>query len=865
MVVAEALGEHEEVDGLPLRPYADSGAIFNRAVALAGYRREQFAIWNTLGCRPRIPGHSPNELEGTQFEAAAIEHCRVHMDRVVERFKPRVILALGNIPLKALTGFTGKKQTVTWVRGFPLDCPRYGIPVVPTYHPAYLRRGEMRLLGVLKDDIESAVKIARDGLRRDPYHRDYVLYPTLAQAETFAREVEAHPGLPLAYDIETTSTEESLEDEFELGNQTITQIQFSIRPGQAIVFPWNSLFMSVIRRLLATPNRKLGFNSWIFDDPIIRHNGCEILGERDDLMWKFHHWQPDLPRSLQFVASFFCPELGPWKHLYSVDLATYGCFDVDSLQRIDPKLTENLRNAGVLRGYTQHVRGLWPLLERMSARGIPVSKTEQDEFRREVEISLGKLDTEIQEIYPDELKNCKPAGGYKRTPKDTKGMVVRAFPVEQKLPIYCSCVDLETGEILGGSWCKCGGTGKRGETTQIIHVERYARLEPFKASNLQLTKYMRYRGHKIPTLPGSDKETTNKMGLDRLAKQTGDPLYNKILQFRQQEKLKTAYLDQWAPDSTGRVHATYKFSPATGQLAATNPNVLTTVTERTLGPLAVRFRRTIKARPGYKILEFDYHSFHAMTLGFEARDLSYMKLAGMDIHSFLAARLLRLKDPDYMLQMDDAELQEFLDWVKANHKNVRDGKAKPTILGFGFGLGARKMYDMNRESFDSPAECQQVISTLKSLFPLIARYQEETRELAHNRKFLLNRHGYIRWFWDVYHWDAKRGQRVAGEDAESAIAFNPACDAHGHIKDAALRLEAQGLNDKYGLINIVHDALVYECPDKFVDEALSVVKVEMERPSEVLVDPEVAPCGLVVAVDCKIGESLGDMEARKKK
>ncbi len=60
---------------------------------------------------------------------------------------------------------------------------------------------------------------------------------------------------------------------------------------------------------------------------------------------------------------------------------------------------------------------------------------------------------------------------------------------------------------------------------------------------------------------------------------------------------------------------------------------------------------------------------------------------------------------------------------------------------------------------------------------------------------------------------------VPGDDAEACIAFLPANDAFGHIKDAMLRLEAQGWNERARLINQIHDALMFEIPDNLMDEA----------------------------------------------
>jgi hypothetical protein len=269
----------------------------------------------------------------------------------------------------------------------------------------------------------------------------------------------------------------------------------------------------------------------------------------------------------------------------------------------------------------------------------------------------------------------------------------------------------------------------------------------------------------------------------------------------------------------------------------------------------------VEADPGHWLVEFDYKSAHALTLGFEAQDPDYMRVARIDMHSFLAAAgLLKLWTPEYLLALDDAELAQKLAWVKKNHKHVRDKQAKPAILGYGFGMGAGTLLHNNPDSFRSRAEAQKVIDTLNRLFPRTARFRNIIREKAQRQAHLLSRHGYIRWFFDVMRWDKTLGRPVPGDDAEACIAFLPANDAFGHIKDTMLRLEVQGWNERARLINQIHDALMFEIPDTLMDEAIPAIKAEMERRSGVLVDPVVAPDGLWIETSVTVGRHWGAME-----
>jgi uracil-DNA glycosylase family 4 len=351
-VLAEALGEQEVADGgLPLRPSAPSGSIFERAIRRVGYDRDQFVIFNT------IPTHPPKNWINPRWERSAIEWGRTYVDRVIRDYKPRCILALGNVALKALTGLSGEGRGVGHMRGWVLKGAS-SPPVIATYHPSFIRREAMPLFPVLMHDIKLAVAVANtrvgervkffspvvwrdweyEGFKprgaEEPLVPDgYQTHPTVEDAERFLEE--AQDAVLCAYDIETPRSGGE-DDTDELGETKILSIQFSIKAGSGIYLPWHAPYDDIARRILALPNDKAGANVWRFDDPLLRKHGCELNGRIHDIRWAWHHLQPDLKAGLQFVASFY-QEVGfraPWKHLHISHPGFYGIADVDAVQRI---------------------------------------------------------------------------------------------------------------------------------------------------------------------------------------------------------------------------------------------------------------------------------------------------------------------------------------------------------------------------------------------------------------------------------------------------------------------------------------------------------------------------------------------------
>jgi DNA polymerase len=131
MVVGEAPGEQEDLQGEPF--VGASGQLLDamlRALALTrgedGPPEQRVYIANTLKCRPpRNRNPTPEEMV----------QCEPFLVRQIELVKPRIILAMGRFAVQALLR---SSEPIGKLRG---RVHRYqGVPLVVTYHPAYLLR-----------------------------------------------------------------------------------------------------------------------------------------------------------------------------------------------------------------------------------------------------------------------------------------------------------------------------------------------------------------------------------------------------------------------------------------------------------------------------------------------------------------------------------------------------------------------------------------------------------------------------------------------------------------------------------------------------------------------------------------------------
>nr|VFK25224.1 MAG: DNA polymerase [Candidatus Kentron sp. MB]VFK31535.1 MAG: DNA polymerase [Candidatus Kentron sp. MB]VFK75553.1 MAG: DNA polymerase [Candidatus Kentron sp. MB] len=126
MFIGEAPGADEDRQGEPF--VGRAGRLLNAMIEAIGLKREEVYIANTLKCRP------PNNREPEPPEALA---CESFLLRQIAFVNPKIILAVGRIAAQNLLATT---TPIGQLRGRRFKFRDTGIPLVVTYHPAYLLR-----------------------------------------------------------------------------------------------------------------------------------------------------------------------------------------------------------------------------------------------------------------------------------------------------------------------------------------------------------------------------------------------------------------------------------------------------------------------------------------------------------------------------------------------------------------------------------------------------------------------------------------------------------------------------------------------------------------------------------------------------
>lgn len=132
MFVGEAPGAEEDQQGEPF--VGKAGQLLTRMIQAMGFQRSDVYIGNVLKCRPDVETPSGNR-KPTPEEMAT---CVPYLKEQIRLIAPRVLVAVGDTAVKGL--FPSLKDGITKLRGKWLEYET--IPLMPTFHPAYLLRNQ---------------------------------------------------------------------------------------------------------------------------------------------------------------------------------------------------------------------------------------------------------------------------------------------------------------------------------------------------------------------------------------------------------------------------------------------------------------------------------------------------------------------------------------------------------------------------------------------------------------------------------------------------------------------------------------------------------------------------------------------------
>jgi len=146
VLVGEGPGREEDRLGRPF--VGPAGKLLEHIIAAVGWRRQEVYICNVIKCRP------PKNRDPLPDE---IESCGPFLRRQLRAIRPQAILAVGSFAAQFLLS---TQQPISRLRNQVYQFE--GIPVVPTYHPAYLLRNPLQKRQAW-EDVQLLLSLVQEG------------------------------------------------------------------------------------------------------------------------------------------------------------------------------------------------------------------------------------------------------------------------------------------------------------------------------------------------------------------------------------------------------------------------------------------------------------------------------------------------------------------------------------------------------------------------------------------------------------------------------------------------------------------------------------------------------------------------------
>ena len=766
-IMGETPWTDEVIKGFPFAGAA--GAMVERVFRRNGWTRSSYRFGNVLQC-------APPHLEFTHepWLRGAIDHCRQYTDPMLAE-PHAVVVPVGNLAIRRTLNLWGKKIRVEDFHGTVTRDPLDRHWVVLTFHPSYLQRGAVNLIGVVSFDFRRAHEVAQHGWEKDPLA--LVVDPPFSWFEAWATQylaaVAQHPhDIWLAIDIETD--EKAGKDEASIGPLTpeqladkaavtrsykITRVNFACHPDEGLTVPCVEPYLSVIKQICASPGTKL-FWFGDYDWPRLEAIGCHIQGTVWDLPWGCHLLQSDVPLGLGFWAPIYS-RYGGWKHLSEEQPGDYAAVDGAQTLRIGYGAIEDLLQEGMWYAFQRHVHDLKVrVLQPAHVVGVKIDRERLEAFEQELTQKASRIQATIQDHVPDSLRPLVPKQGLKARPISTlhtyartitaqgdrekkhapdalKMELFRHAEVVEKLVIrrILSCEACGAKEIQKRHRCK-----DKTLTPQLVDspatVTRFFWKEPFNPSSWQqLLAYMTHYGHTPGRAKGTGKDSTDRETLQRLARTTKDVLYQQTINLRAVTKVRSTYVlaTKKRLDQHNRIHPVPTFRPSTQRLSYIEPNITNVITDRGgKESLAAGFRTCVVAEPDAHILEVDFGGIEAVLTGWFARDPAYVRLARLGVHAGLASHVLKRPfDPAW----DDATLAAYFQEIKASEEVIYD-RSKRTCHGNAYGLTEWGMVRNFPETFPDLKTARKYRDIFFTMAPEVPKWQDAVRAYTDQHGFI---------------------------------------------------------------------------------------------------------------------------------
>lgn len=296
---------------------------------------------------------------------------------------------------------------------------------------------------------------------------------------------------------------------------------------------------------------------------------------------------------------------------------------------------------------------------------------------------------------------------------------------------------------------------------------------------------------------------------DVLANYIGNPVVDDLLEYRRLTKLET-FIKSWEKIQVDdRIYPSFSITARTGRTTCSNPNLQQIPQDKNV-------RNLIEARPGWKILECDFSQVELRVASMFSGDanMQHAYNSGSDLHSKTTELLFG----------DTSNLS------KQEQKRKRT-EAKSMNFGFLYGMSAKTFVDYAKGYGLNITEEQSegFRNNFFEAYPRLLPWHEECKEYARKNGHTWSPIGRKRFLPDINssNW-SNRGQaeRQSVNSGVQGFASDMCISALSDIVFSDI-ID----HERCKVLGSVHDAILFEIRDDYVEEVVPIVKEMMEHPS----------------------------------
>lgn len=304
------------------------------------------------------------------------------------------------------------------------------------------------------------------------------------------------------------------------------------------------------------------------------------------------------------------------------------------------------------------------------------------------------------------------------------------------------------------------------------------------------------------------KKGAPSIGIDTLSNYVGNDCVDTLLEYKRISKLIT-FIESWEDlQVDGKIYPSFNITARTGRTTCNSPNLQQC-------PQDSYVRNLIEARPGWKLVEIDYSQLELRVASWLSGDLNMQHAyqSGSDLHSKTTELL-------------------FGDTSKLSHdeQKRRRTQSKSANFGFLYGMVAKtfivyaKGYGLDLTQEDS----EKIRAEFFKAYPRLLVWHEECKEFARQHGYIESPIGRKRWFDNINSYDFKK------RSADERQAINSPVQGFGSDLCTSALAEIVFSKEldhtRFNVLGSVHDAILFEIKDDYVEELVPKLQSIMENP-----------------------------------